>query len=273
MEIIKDELYKLFSNIVLYSVVLIFTAAYAYTTNSYYMNNKTISFERMISFPYKAGSVFIGALIILMLSNVFTGEYNMHTDSIILCTKNGRKNIVTYKIISSIIFIVILNTFFYVFNFIINCKYAGINGYMSPIQKLISYKSSPYNFTCLQYYIIEYFISTLASIAFAIFILFLSVINKSILSVLFTGSMAFIIPYFIHDIPLSSIKKLDITWVMKNLFYTDFMRVRNLFNRLRIYNIFGVNIEHKNIIYIFMTFVSAAFLYAIYDRFKKLEVS
>lgn len=243
--------------------MFIFMCAYVYTTNSYYDWNNTISWNRIIDFTYKGGSLFTGTIALVVLPSRFTDEYNLDTYSLIACTKYGKKKFITAKITSSIVFISLVNLLFHIFNLALNYIYGGFEGWNQPLQNLNKYALSPYNYSIIQFWFIQIFINTLGIIAFTIFILYLSSSTNSVLKVFFVGSLTFLLPF-----PFREMEHFSIEWLIKYPSYTDFIRVQSLFNKPRVYKLFNMTIEHKNFMYLYIFILSFIFLKLCYKKFK-----
>ena len=261
MDIFKHEFYKIASKKITYILMLAFMCIYTYTTKCYYTWNNAISWNRIIDFCFKSGSLYTGIIALIILCPRFTNEYVLDTYSIIACTKHGKKKFITAKITSSIVFISLVNLFFHIFNLVLNYKFKGLEGFNEPLQVLNKYTLSPYNYTILQFWFIQILINTLGIIAFSIFILYLSSATNSILKVFFIGGLVFTLPF-----PFRELKYFSIEWIIKYLSYTDFIRVQSLFNKPRVYSLFGITIQHKNLMYLFITILSIIFINKIYKK-------
>lgn len=149
------------------------------------------------------GTLIMVSLILIGISPVFSDEYNIKMDSFILSTKYGKSKAITSKIIASIIYIMTIAVFFILIDFLLPLMFYGnysIMGWNHPIQALIAFVDSPYNFTNLEMYFIEFAYNLFASLAFGIVVLLLSTIFKSNLLPLFIGGGIFALPIILVKI-------------------------------------------------------------------------
>lgn len=265
--LVKHELYKIGSNKIALSITFLFIPIYVYLTYLHYTwNPQAIAWERIVDFPYSIGSMFEGIIIILALSGSFTQEYAFQMDSIIRSTKYGRTQAVTAKIIAALFIITIVVLGFWFMNIGVNIWMAGgTAGISLPLYELERYVQSPYSMSVWQYCLIQILTNLLGCIVLSLFTLFLSVRNKSILVVFFISGIVFVIPFLIHNF-----SELSLIWGMKNLLFTDLMRVENMFNRPRfIYK--GDWTVNINIwfFYVYICSMAMFFLLNIHQRERK----
>lgn len=267
IRLIKYEFYKTVSQKFIYVVFLCGAAIYVYTTRAYYMQNESSVREHIVDFPYHFGSVFIGAVILLSLSSVFSGEHEKNTICLIQVAKYGRCKTAAAKIISSIIFAVFTVVISYAVDFIVNASWRDVSGFNYSIRTLKSFSKCPYGFSIMQYFYIAIAFTALGTVAFSIFILCLSAAGKNTMTAFVIGSSVFGISYIIHDTNGFCLK-----WILKNISYSDIMRVRNLFNRPRIYEIGGICISHAALVSAAALSASVIFIILILSWSKKREL-
>lgn len=232
MDILKHELYKIFSRKAQMVTFFALLAGYVYATQSYYKWYTSTSWERIIAFPGETGALFIAALVLIAIAPVFTEEYTLKTHVLIMCTKRGQKDVAVAKLAASSIYALAACTAFFAFNAAVNIAYAGLKGWNKPLNALYQYAAGPLRVNLLGYFIIEFLLCAAGSVAFTVFVLYLSALNKSILNVLFIGGILFVIPYFLEGAPEYFIVKL-----LKDFSYTALMRVYSFFTVHGVYTL------------------------------------
>jgi hypothetical protein len=170
---------------------------------------------------------------------------------------------------AAMFFITLVVIAFWVVNILVNISMAGISGWSLPLQDLERYRASPYSLSVWQYCTAQILTNLIGCIVFGLFILMLSVWNKSILVVFFVGGIVFSIPFLVRNI-----SELSIAWGIKNLFFTEFMRVENMFSRARSINYGDWTIRVNILFFYFYTCsLAALFMEEIYRSFKKYQPS
>lgn len=142
----------------------------------------------LIDFVKVTGFIFFGVMILLGISPIFSNEYSTKMDSIILSTKNGKSKIITAKIISLVIFTILTGMFFETVNILTLAYEKGIFTYAiselhDPLQSIFIYAMSPYNFSILEYYLIQTLMFIFGGIILGIMVLFISSLTKSMMKV------------------------------------------------------------------------------------------
>ncbi|AMA73329.1 MULTISPECIES: ABC transporter permease [Aneurinibacillus] len=266
--LIWQELYKIWNNKIVWLMIGLFASIYLFTTHTYYTWHSMMAWDRIADFSYSSGSIFEGILILLALSTSFSQEYQLKTDSIILSSKYGRNKLVTAKILASLSFITVLVLGFWILNITFNILMVGDIGWNLPIQSLQKYSSSPYAISIWQYCMIQIATNWLGCVAFGLFVLWLSVINRSYLVVFFVAGVVFATPFFIRNI-----SHFSIIWIIKNASMTEFMRVENIFDSQRTVNWSEITIPLPYpIFYAYILALTIIFVGAIYRCFKTRQV-
>lgn len=192
--------------------------------------------EQMNEFLNTYGLVFVGALIVVGLSSIFTQEYTTGVDNYILSSVNGRKKIVHAKIIASMIFVIIVILISVIFDVVFWNVMEGNYGWKAALQSMDTYWDSPYSFTLFSYFVVQVVFQLIAGCAFALFVLLISAISKNSL-------VSFIISGFIFAFPIAveSFIPYDMQWFFNILkfTYTEIMLVAVLFRDFVTINILG----------------------------------
>jgi len=216
------------------------------------------------------GTVIIGVMILLGVSTVFSDEYSTNMDALILSSKNGKKGVITAKLLASGVYIMIVALFFTLLNLLIQFKIMGFAGGSSMLQGLFRYESSPYAWTVAQYVPRQIAVHFFGSLAFGLIVLLISSLCKSGLGSFFISATIFGLPLFIN-----SILYIQTGWAAKiNEFsYAVLMRAQPLFSQFKAYNIFGHPVPYLNLMLTLFTLLSLAVVCLTYRSFRSHQVS
>lgn len=175
-------------------------------------------------------SMFFAVIAIILLSSVFSSEYTLHTDQILLTTKNGVAKTAFAKIFTSLSLITILFIVGFGVNFLSVTMTHGIDGWNLPIQ--LSFFTSIYNFTMLEAYLVGLGISFSVVMAISCSALFYSAFAKTPFIAVIINSLIFIAPLVFQFIP-----RLIMLFPMMSVFFDTHITSYNS------YNIFGTYVD------------------------------
>lgn len=228
----------------------------------------------LIDFIYSFGFVFMGAMVLLGISPIFSDEYSNNMDSLILTTKNGKGLVITAKIIASITYVTVIGLFFSLLNLLTLGINKGLLTYAidelnNPLNSIYKYATTPYNLTIIQYYILQTGIFITGGIAFGLLVMFISSISRSSLISFFAGGIIFSYPVFLN-VFIGNIK--GFLAIIKDFSYTELIRVENLFKAFETYNILDHPILIANLMLILFTVLSLVIIVLIYRTFRNHQV-
>jgi len=242
---------------------------YLFMTWSYYRWQSAPAWDRITDYPYSWGSMGLGLLMLLALPSVFTQEYQLQTDALILSSKHGKDKLIHSKIIAALLFITVAVLGGWVINIGVNVAFAGWEGWESPIQTLPKHELAPYSLVNWQYLLIQLATNWLGCIVFGLFVLYLSAKCRTNLTVFFIAGVVLVMPFFIRN---SS--ELSVPWLMKNLPMVDAMRVINLLNRPRFVQIDELVIQLPYPIFvIYFLLLAVLLMMGIYQAFRAREIT
>lgn len=189
-----------------------------------------------VDFVNVFGLIFTGVSLLLGLSGIYSNEHVSGVENYILSSKNGRAVTMTAKLIAASIYTLFVVFVWEAYNLIVKTVLYGTKGWDLPIQYAFKYTASPYNFTFLEYHLIQIGIHLLAALAFAAVIVLVSTLVKSTMISFFLSGLLFGVP-----ILADSILSIDVRWVRKLLTFTltDIMKVESLFMNFISVNIFN----------------------------------
>ncbi len=222
-----------------------------------------------IDFIPTFGWVFMGALILLGLSPVFSEEYSTGMASIILSSKHGKGKVITAKILATCIYITGLVLFFAIVNMATCFLVLGTHGGGYPLQNIYLYRASPYALTLARYFTYEILVSLAGSIAFGLLVLLISSVSRSALIPLFAGGVVFATPLALPKLGI------NIAWLNRlcELSYSEVMRVKNLFITFKVYDFFGRPVMYLDVVLLAMVIYSIVSVWLTYYTFKRHQVS
>lgn len=252
--------------------------AYNVRTLEYNMINSTqgpgiyynTGVSQVVDFTGAFGMIFMAAMVLLGLSPVFSEEYSINMDSLILSSKNGRNKTIGAKILSSIVYITSTALFFSAVNVLTNMYFYGDQGWDAPIQSMFKYLMSPYSLNIGQYYLIELLFHVFGLISFGLLILAISSASKSSLMTLFTGGVIYIIPlaagFLLAGGP---------GWVKEiiKFSYSEFVKAESIFKWFKAYDLFGIPVLYPITAAFVIVVLSFLCIHYTYKIFKSHEVT
>lgn len=253
--------YDLRSNILFYNTITGVQAMDYYYTGGW---------NYSIGYVYSLGAAMMAVLILLGLSSMFSGEYSSRMDSIILSSKYGKTKLIRAKIAASVVYITFIDLIFNLSNLLGNLIIFGTHGWDAPMQCLNSYMYSPYNFTVLQYYLLQLLIHLGACIVFGLFIMLVSSLCKTQVLTFFICTVVFILPFMVDKVIAIKTPLADL---ITRFSYTWFMQVERLFSSFKVYNILEHPVFYPVIVVALMALLVPFCWYFIVKSFKNHSIS
>jgi hypothetical protein len=220
------------------------------------------------------GMIFLSTLVILGLTPVFADEYTKRTAGLILATKHGKRKIVTVKMLAAMTYISVIYIALHLVNLFLQLKmYGGLQGWDAPIQGLNKinwyYGQSPYTWDIWQFYTITLSVQLFASVAVGILVLCLSVTTKNSMVTLFVSAAVLGIPFMIQQLGLDR----GTFAYVANFNYGELMKITNLFDQFKAYNVFGFPMLYPHLLFFFISVITAFLVFFTYHRFRNQQVS
>lgn len=206
-----------------YSKVKDVEEAKYYFTNGWY---RTTDFQVI--------AVLISILIVVGLASMFSDEYQSNSAQIILSCRRGKNKLVLSKIISGLIFTIIVFT---IINsiFLMSAMRYDFIGWDKPLELFKYYRSTPFDMRIIDFYMIGLGISFIGAVLFALVTMLISLLVKNNMISLLLSLGMYYIPKFIGDlIPVETLSK-----VFKEINIAEAIKVENMFIFPRTYDIFG----------------------------------
>ncbi|GAV15915.1 ABC transporter permease [Paenibacillus sp. NAIST15-1] len=189
------------------------------------------------------GVAFMGAMLLIGLSPIYSTEYATRMDSLLLSSRHGRSKLIHAKCLAAILYTLLCVLVFQLINMGVTALLFGnLDGATTPLNSMRRYGDTrpfaeyPYSFTVIEYYFIQLGVQTIGCAAFAIAVTFISSLSRSSLVTMLLAGGVLGIPYLLLDV--RNIRYPIIEW-MVTFGYSQFIRVTHLFNSFRTVNFFG----------------------------------
>jgi hypothetical protein len=216
------------------------------------------------------GSIFfIGALLCLGLSPIFSKEYSSGVDHYILSSRK-RKELVWAKIGASLLYTFILFATWEIFSLIVNFLKHGNEGWSTPLQLFTQhteapYADSPYALSLLSYHVAQLGIHLAGAIGFALLIVLISSLSKSSMTAFFVSASVFFAPIFMENVQgLRTIMTFS---------FISIMRVQTLFNEFKAFSLFGYPVLYPFVAVVLMMGLAFLYVSCIFQVLKRKEVT
>jgi hypothetical protein len=210
----------------------------------------------------------IGSLLTLGLAGIFSLENTTGVNQIILSSKKGRKQIVTAKIVASLIFTALVCLSLNLYSlFLIKFVYGSL-GWDSLLQYLPLFHQSPYPFTLGQYYLIQFGIQLVSGISFSFFILLISALSKHSMISFFISGFVFINFVWI-DFDAQSV----VAQKILNFTYYGLMKVNGLFKEFETINLFGYPLLYPLAAIVVIIILSVITIKILYTYNQRKEIA
>ncbi len=196
-------------------------------------------------------AIILGAVIIILLSPVFSQEYSSNMDNLVLTAKYGKNKLITAKVLSAFALTTALYLSFAVLNSVLYAAVYGLRGYNCNIQIFGDYFESPYGITFLQFYIVILCLGLIGSLLMTAIALFVSSKSKNS----FIGVVTLAAILYIPAIDMSQTSLLA-DKILK-LFPFNVISPSGSFEIGVLYNIFGKMLTQPAMMIIVAVLVSA----------------
>ncbi|MBO3443825.1 ABC transporter permease subunit [Clostridium sp. CCUG 7971] len=183
---------------------------------------------------FKIIGTLIAVLIVAALATTFSDEYQSNSAQIILSCKNGKNKLVLSKLLSGLIFTVIVFLIINIIYFMSALRYDFI-GWDKPLALFKYYGSTIFDIRIIDFYIRGLGISFIGSILFALVTMLISLLFKNNIISLLLSLGIYSAPAFLGGIiPIEKVAK-----VFKEINLAEATKVESMFTLPNTYNIFG----------------------------------
>lgn len=224
--------------------------------------------EQMQDYINTFGFIFLGTLILIGLSSLFTRETASGVDQYILSTQHGRKTIVHAKLVAALIFVLacaLLSIGFDVVYWIIR---AGNYGWLANIHSIPKYYNSPYTMNMLSFFLLKTAVHVFAGLMLAICVVFISLLSKNSFFSFICSGFVFAFPFMAEEFVIVP------GWLAKvfQFSYVTAMRVDNWFTDFHAVTIFGYPLLLPIAATIVLLLVSALFTMMLYKINEQKQI-
>lgn len=221
------------------------------------------------------GVAFIGGMLLIGLSPIYSEEYARRMDSLLLSSRHGRSKLIHAKCVAAILYTLLCVLVFQLINMGVTALLFGnLDGATTPLHSMGRYGDTrpfaeyPFSFTVIEYYFIQLGVQTIGCAAFAIAVTFISSLSRSSLVTMLLAGGVLGIPYLLLDV--RNIRYPMIEWMM-TFGYSQFIRVTHLFNSFRTVNFFGEPILYPIAALAVLLAVTAVFVWGTYLVFCRRQ--
>lgn len=138
-------------------------------------------------------------LMILLISPIFSIEYESEMHLILKTSKYGRTRLFIEKLLVMIGTGIVVTTVDCGIEFIFVQWRDGLSCLEAPIQSIRVFQDSPYNITLIETFLLQSLMKLYGCLYLSVILVFLSIICKATTTVLFAGSMITLLPYFLLE--------------------------------------------------------------------------
>ncbi|WP_106767502.1 hypothetical protein [Paenibacillus faecalis] len=230
------------------------------------------SWKNIIRFTDHVGFYFIGGLVILGLSNIFSYEYNTRMDSLIFSSKHGRRRITLAKVAAVAVYCSAVCLFFSCLVFVLNGSFLGLDGWNTPLETMVSfYMHTSFEGPIWLFYGMQQLYVIAGSIMLGLLVTFLSSFTKFPLIPAFIAGFIFLLPDVLSKTAINI------------PYFTDFVAITFKYNELvrmeRLggpdfvtYDIFGIPMSFELYVLILMIVLFTVSCLCIDYKVRKRQV-
>lgn len=184
---------------------------------------------------FKIIGTLIAVLIVAALATTFSDEYQSNSAQIILSCKNGKNKLVLSKLLSGLIFTVIIFLIINIIYFMSALRYNFI-GWDKPLALFKYYGSTIFDIRIIDFYIRGLGISFIGSILFALVTMLISLLFKNNIISLLLSLGIYSAPAFLGGIiPIEKVAK-----VLNEINLAEAIKVESMFTLPNTYNILEI---------------------------------
>lgn len=220
----------------------------------------------IVNFVEFGAYLFMGVMLLIGLSPIYSREYSTGADNYLFSTKRGRRTAAWAKIGAASIYTALMLLAWEMLNLTVNLLRFGSGGWETSIQLITlhaeaPYIDSPYAFTILEYHLIQLGVHFAGAVGFALLIVLVSSLSRNSMAVFFTCGFIFMAPVWIRSLE-----------AVASFSYTSVMRVQFLFDDFQALNVFGIPVLYPVFAVLAMIALSAISIGLLFQVIKRKEV-
>ena len=143
--------------------------------------------------------VFLVLLIILLVTGIYTNEYNVNMNLINNTTKKGKTSLFNVKLLIGVVASITIVILFSIINFIVVDNKYGLNGLSYPIQSVQKFQNITYEISLFGMFLLQMLIKIFGAIIITVIISAISIIFKTKLESVCTALLLIIVPSFLFE--------------------------------------------------------------------------
>lgn len=185
----------------------------------------------------------ITTLIAVGLATIFSDEYQSNSAQIVLSCKQGKNKLVLSKIMTGLIYTVIV---FAIVNFVYMLGVLKFDfiGWDKPLELFKYYRTTPFDIRVIDYYIVGIATSFIGAILFSLVTMLMSLIVKNNMISLLLSLGMYYAPAFIGSfIPIDSIGR-----IFREINLAEAVRIVGMFREPSTYNVFGTPVLYSTVL-------------------------
>lgn len=185
----------------------------------------------------------ITTLIAVGLATIFSDEYQSNSAQIVLSCKLGKNKLVLSKIMTGLIYTVIV---FAIVNFVYMLGVLKFDfiGWDKPLELFKYYRTTPFDIRVIDYYIVGIATSFIGAILFSLVTMLMSLIVKNNMISLLLSLGMYYAPAFIGSfIPIDSIGR-----IFREINLAEAVRIVGMFREPSTYNVFGTPVLYSTVL-------------------------
>lgn len=185
----------------------------------------------------------ITTLIAVGLATIFSDEYQSNSAQIVLSCKLGKNKLVLSKIMTGLIYTVIV---FAIVNFVYMLGVLKFDfiGWDKPLELFKYYRTTPFDIRVIDYYIVGIATSFIGAILFSLVTMLMSLIVKNNMISLLLSLGMYYAPAFIGSfIPIDSIGR-----IFREINLAEAVRIVGMFREPSTYNVFGIPVLYSTVL-------------------------
>ncbi|MFD2116256.1 hypothetical protein ACFSTH_08785 [Paenibacillus yanchengensis] len=226
----------------------------SYPSHAFYKDG----WRNILNYFEEAGHLLIGAMIIISVAGLYSREYNVKMDALLLSSRYGRSRAPIAKIIAVIMFSCIVVITFFGIEFLCNAFIYGLDGIDKPLVNVTSFFSSTlFPYSIGYYIVVRTILVCIGTSSLALFVLFISAHSRTPLVPAFAGGFVFLLPFAVIFME-SFVPYSLVTIVFIAFRFFEFLQFES-FADYSYVNIFGYAVEYTSltvtqaIVYILLT--------------------
>jgi ABC-type transport system involved in multi-copper enzyme maturation permease subunit len=228
--------------------------------------------KNIITFNNQIGFYFIGGLVILGLSNLFSHEYTTRMDSLIFSSKHGRRRMTIAKIAAVAVYCSVFVLLFSCIVLLLNGYFYGLSGWHAPLKTMYHfYSDTSFTGPIWVFYAMQQLYVIVGSILLGLLVVFISSFTKFPMIPAFIGGLVFLLPDVLHKISIGIPIVTELA--LQILKYNEFVKMERLGSpHFVTFDLMGIPMSYELYMFIIMIAVLIVSCLCIDYKVRKRQV-